>query len=105
MNEIKSELLALAKGLGAVDAVLFSVEDIAFDPRTLIKCMFGCPTWGKGLTCPSRPGSLKPWEYEMIFKRYSWGIIIHTHDPHLSQEISFILESQAFQKGFTLLFL
>ncbi len=100
MSMIKSELIDLAKELGAVDAVLFSVEDIVFDPRTLIKCMFGCPTWGKGPTCPSRPGSLKPWEYEMIFKKYTWGIITHTHEPRLNQEISFQLESRAFQKGY-----
>ena len=65
--------------MGADHAVFFRTGDIEFDPRTLLKCMFGCNTWGKGHTCPSRPGSLKPWEYEQIFRKYSWGIIIHSH--------------------------
>lgn len=100
MEKIKLELLAIAKEMNAVNAVVFSIDDIVFDPRTIIKCMFGCADWNKGLTCPSRQGSLKPWEYEQIFKRYTWGIIVHAHNPRLSQEISFTLESEAFQKGY-----
>jgi len=57
---------------GAGHAVVFKIDDIVFDPRTILKCMFGCSDWGKGNTCPSRPGSLKPWEYQKIFERYSW---------------------------------
>lgn len=53
-----------ALALGADHAVFFRTDDIEFDPRTLLKCMFGCNDWGKGHTCPSRPGSLLPWEYE-----------------------------------------
>ena len=56
---------------GADHAVVFKTADVVFDSRTLLKCMFGCSDWGKGQTCPSRPGSLKPWEYEKIFARYS----------------------------------
>ena len=48
--------------LGADHAVLFTLKDIVFDSRTILKCMFGCADWGKAIT-PSRPGSLKPWEY------------------------------------------
>jgi len=92
VEDSKEQLLQLARKLGAVDAVVFEITDIVFDPRTLIKCMFGCLDYGKGPTCPSRPDSLKPWEYEQIFKRYRWGIIVHTHEPKLSQEISFALE-------------
>lgn len=86
--------------LGAVDAVLFSIEDIEFDSRTILKCMFGCSDWGKGNTCPSRPNSLKPWEYEQVFKKYKWGVIIHCHDKKSSQKISFEIERQAFLDGY-----
>lgn len=100
MESVRLEFLQLAKDLGAIDVVIFEIDDIVFDSRTLIKCMFGCADWGKGHTCPSRLGSLKPWEYERIFKRYSWGIIIHSHDPQKSQTISYKLESEAFVKGY-----
>ncbi|NLV36760.1 MAG: hypothetical protein GXY17_08835, partial [Clostridiaceae bacterium] len=86
--------------LGADHAVKFNIDDIAFDPRTLLKCMYGCGDWGKGLTCPSRPGSPAPWEYEKIFKKYSWGIIIHSRDKKVSQDVSFAIESQAFVDGY-----
>lgn len=90
--------------LGAAHAVAFTIDDIAFDPRTLLKCMFGCDDWGKGHTCPSRPGSLKPWEYEQLFRKYSWGIIIHSPDKKVSQEVSFEIERQAFMDGYYMAF-
>jgi predicted metal-binding protein len=89
---------------GADHAVFFRIEDIEFDPRALLKCMFGCNAWGKGHTCPSRPGSLKPWEYEQILRRYSWGIIIHSHSKKTSQDVSFSIESEAFTDGYYMAF-
>lgn len=89
----------LATQLGATDAVRFAIDDIAFDARTILKCAFGCEDWGKGLTCPSRPNSLKPWEYEQVLRKYSWGIIIHATDKHVSQDVSFAIEREAFLKG------
>lgn len=86
--------------LGAADAVVFNIEDIEFDSRTILKCMFGCSDWGKGNTCPSRPNSLKPWEYEQVLKKYKWGVIIHCHDKKDSQRISFEIERQAFLDGY-----
>lgn len=95
----KNYYISKALELGAKNAVAFDIEDIEFDERTILKCMFGCSDWGKGHTCPSRPGSLKPWEYERIFKRYSWGIIIHSNDKKKSQSISYKIESEAFING------
>jgi len=86
--------------MGADDAVEFKIEDIEFDPRTLLKCMYGCGDWGKGNTCPSRPGSLSPWEYEKLFKKYRWGVIIHSKDKRISQDVSFAIESEAFTDGY-----
>ena len=56
----------LALQWGADHAVPFRIDDIVFDPRTILKCAFGCGDWGYGNTCPSRPLSLKPWEYEQV---------------------------------------
>jgi predicted metal-binding protein len=95
-----NEYLKLALSFGANHSVLFKIEDIVFDSRTILKCMFGCNDWGKGHTCPSRPGSLMPWEFKEIFLSYSWGIIIHSTDKKAAQEASFALESQAFVDGY-----
>jgi predicted metal-binding protein len=88
-----------ALAMGADHAVRFTPEDLSFDPRTLLKCMYGCEDWGKNPTCPSRPGSLRPWEYEPILRRYRWGIIIHAHDKKATQDISFEIERQAYLDG------
>lgn len=86
--------------LGADHCVIFNISDIMFDARSLLKCMFGCADWGKGNTCPSRQGSLKPWEYQTIFEKYSWGVIVHSTDKRISQEVSFALESEAYTMGY-----
>lgn len=89
-----------ALSLGADHAVVFRINEIVFDPRTILKCMFGCNDWGKGHTCPSRPGSLNVFEYKQILEKYSWGIIIHSTSKKVSQEISFEIEREAFVKGY-----
>lgn len=90
----------MALKLGADHAVPFRLEDIEFDSRTILKCMFGCGDWGKGHTCPSRAGSLKPWKYKEVFGKYSRGIIIHSTDKKVSHEVSFAIEREAFMKGY-----
>jgi predicted metal-binding protein len=96
--------LALALELGAADAVPFTPDDIVFESRTILKCMFGCGDWGKGPTCPSRSGSLMPWEYEPILRRYTSGIIVHSPDKKTAQDVSFEIEQRAFVDGYYLAF-
>ncbi len=86
--------------MGATDAVEFNIDDICFDSRTLLKCMYGCDSWGKNHTCPSRSGSPSMSEYREMFQRYKRGIIIHTHDKALSQRISFKIEGDAYRDGY-----
>ena len=90
----------IAREMGAADAVLFEAPQICWDSRTLLKCMYGCTDWGKNHTCPSRPGNPSMAEMKEMFSRYSWGIIIHTHDKKLSQKISLKLESLTFHDGY-----
>lgn len=97
---LENELIEKALSMGADHAVKFNIEDIAFDTRTILKCMFGCTDWGKGPTCPSRPGSLSIFEYHEVLKNYSWGIIVHSTDKKISQDVSFELEREAFIKGY-----
>ncbi len=98
--EYAKVLTGLAMEMGAADAVPFTLADIAFDSRTLLKCMFGCSDWGKGLTCPSRAGSPSMAEYKEMFSRYRWGVIVHGHDKHISQKVSYALEKKAFNDGY-----
>lgn len=93
------DIQARALELGADHAVIFHIDQLVFDPRTLLKCMYGCADWGKGHTCPSKPGSLKPWEYQQILERYAWGCIVHATSKQVSQDISYTLEREAFLDG------
>lgn len=89
-----------ALAMGAADCVAFTLADICFDSRTLLKCMFGCTDWGKNHTCPSRAGNASLAEYKEMLSRYQGGVIVHTHGKPLSQKISFALEGEAFRDGY-----
>lgn len=97
---IQQDFIAFGMQLGADHVIGFKIKDIVFDSRTILKCMFGCSDWGKGLTCPSRYGSLMPWEYRQIFEQYSWGLIVHSKNKKLAQQISYEIEREAYMKGY-----
>jgi predicted metal-binding protein len=99
-----SKYIELALSLGAASATQVTPDDIVFDGRTILKCMFGCSSWGKGCTCPSRSNALKPWEYEPLLRKYRNVIIIGSPDKKVSQDTSFALERQAFLDGDVLAF-
>lgn len=104
MPEDRSQWVTRAMDLGAADAVVFAPDDVAFDPRAVLKCMFGCGSWGKGPTCPSRHGGLMPWEWEPILRRYSWGVLVHAHDKETAYRVARALEGEAFVAGHHLAF-
>lgn len=98
------EMVTYANKLGALDTILFDIDDIVFDSRTLLKCMFGCEDWGNGLTCPSANPQVSMKEYEEMFKRYSYGLIVHASNKKTNQDISYLLESKAFTAGYYMAF-
>ncbi|MDD4291498.1 MAG: DUF2284 domain-containing protein [Clostridia bacterium] len=89
-----------AINLGAVDCVAFDISQIVFDPRTILKCKYGCTDYGKLHNCPSDPKSLNILDSIEIFKHYKNGVLIHAHDKYVSQKVSFEIERLAFLDGF-----
>jgi predicted metal-binding protein len=104
ISKMLDRYLKKAKKMGAVHAIAVRASDVVVDPRVLLKCMYGCPTWNRNWTCPSTPKALRPWEFAEILKRYKTGMLIHTHDKKLSQDISFEIERDAFLDGHYLAF-
>ncbi|MCG2778683.1 MAG: DUF2284 domain-containing protein, partial [Desulfobacterales bacterium] len=51
MNKYEA-LMEKSIHLGARDAKLIDTEQIIFDPRSHLKCRFGCNRWGRFWTCP-----------------------------------------------------
>jgi len=91
--------LIMAKEMGAKNAVEFKLSDIIFDPRVALKCVFGCPDYGKNHTCPFQKSPLNLEQYKETFSRYEGGIIIGCATKKLSHSISFEIERASFLDG------
>jgi predicted metal-binding protein len=89
-----------ALSMGAQNAVRFSISDIVFDPRVVLKCLFGCDDFGKAHTCPYQRSPLSMDEYQRIMSKYRWGIIIGCDDKPTSQRISYEIERACFLDGY-----
>jgi len=92
--------IQIAKEMGAASVVKFGIEDIVFDPRVVLKCIFGCSDYGRNHTCPYQKSPLTMDEYRKIFEHYSWGVIIGCKDKKISQRISYEIERLAFLDGY-----
>ncbi len=80
--------------LGASEAKLIDTEQVVFDPRSFLKCRFGCNRWGRFWTCPPHL-LLGPEEFMKAFDKYRKAIIIKTSDPKAGQEIGLAIEKEA----------
>jgi predicted metal-binding protein len=89
-----------ALAMGARNAVRFDIADIVFDPRVVLKCIFGCGDYGRNHTCPYQKSPLTMKEYQEILERYRWGIIIGCGEKAASQEISYEIERACFLDGY-----
>jgi predicted metal-binding protein len=92
--------ISKALEMGAKHAVEFAISDIAFDPRVVIKCIFGCSDYGKLHTCPYQKSPLTMEEYQRIFEKYSHGIVIGCDNKPASQKISYEIERECFLDGY-----
>ena len=89
----------IAYSNGAKSVVAVTPKDIVFDERTILKCMYGCSDWGKGCTCPSRPGFLSLKKMRKLLKKYKTVLIIHSPDKINAQNASFAVECEAYLDG------
>ena len=96
--QFQEELIQAALALGALDAKIFHMEDIAFDSRVLLKCLFGCS--GGLHYCPTAGDAFLSLAYPDIIKKYAWGILLYTDDTKEGQEITLALEAKAFLAGY-----
>ena len=89
-----------AREMGAKNVVSFTISDIVFDPRVILKCMFGCSDYGLLHSCPYQRSPLSMDEYKKVFEHYSIGIIIGCDEKAISQHISYEIERQCFLDGY-----
>jgi predicted metal-binding protein len=87
-------LVAKAIELGASEAKLVDTQQIVFDPRSHLKCRFGCNRWGKYWTCPPHL-EITPERFMDAFSQYGTAILIKSTDPKLGQEVTLEVEKVA----------
>jgi len=91
------QLIDRALELGAREAKSISTHDVVFDPRSYLKCRFGCNRWGRYWTCPPHL-NLSPELFLEAFGRYVHAIVIKTSDPNQGQEVALAIEKEAMMK-------
>ena len=87
-------LVEKAVALGASEAKLMDTKDIIFDPRSFLKCRFGCNRWGRYWTCPPNL-DISPEMFMEGFDRYSQAIVIKASDPKVGQDVCLEIEKEA----------
>jgi len=81
------------------NVVVVTPDEIVFDGRTILKCMYGCKDWGKGCTCPSRAGFLSMDEWKKLLLKYKAVLIIHDTSKRNAQYTSLAIENEAYLDG------
>ena len=94
MEQSLQKLVEFAKSRGALDARPIAASDIVFDPRSILKCRFGCKRWGKYWTCSPNIG-ISIDEFKKALQCYRNAIILKCAEPKAAQEITLAVEKEA----------
>ncbi len=94
MENHLEKIINKAVGLGASEAKILDTDTIVFDPRSFLKCRFGCNRWGQYWTCPPHM-DISIETFQDAFEKYSKAIIIQSTDPKKGQEITLKIEKEA----------
>jgi predicted metal-binding protein len=91
--------IRMAKELGMADAVIISPGELCFDPRTMLKCLWGCMDH---FPQDTRRCSMRGTSYEQrveIVKKYQHILVVHSHDAAALGRATLELERAAFLDG------
>ena len=104
----RKTLEAIFKKYGFTDFQWIYPKDIVVSQWVRMKCMFGCPDYGKNATCPPNVPSVD--ECRAFFQEYDAGVIFHiakqvekSEDrqawPKEANEMFYKLEREVFLSG------
>lgn len=71
--------------LGCSDAKAIPSDQIVVEDRVRLRCMIGCPTYGKNLKCPPYTPSVK--EFRDIVNEYDFAMLVKLKVPEISREL------------------
>jgi predicted metal-binding protein len=94
MEKQLEKLVDKALEIGALEAKIIDTGIIVFDPRSFLKCRFGCNRWGRYWTCPPYM-DISNEQFQKAFEKYQKAIILQSTDPKKGQEITLAVEKEA----------
>ena len=97
-NLVNQQLVDEALGLGCTKAKVILTRTIAVGAWVKLKCQFGCPHYGKLLTCP--PCSPTSDETSEILADYQKALLIHADSEIDMRGVAVELEGRLKGKGF-----
>ncbi|OPY23823.1 MAG: hypothetical protein A4E27_01388 [Methanobacterium sp. PtaU1.Bin242] len=74
-----------ALGLGCAEAKVIPADQIVVEDRVRLRCMIGCPTYGRNLRCPPYAPSVD--SFRKILNDYSVAMVIRIKPPEISEEL------------------
>jgi predicted metal-binding protein len=99
-----SPLVEKAKELGAIDVAFLPASEIVVAHWVRLKCMFGCPDYGKFKTCPHYTPDAE--EMKKVLSEYNQAMLIkaesHDHATQIVVKLLGWLYSQGEFKAFPL---
>jgi predicted metal-binding protein len=98
-NKMKLEdLSTLAVQKGAKDAKIIDIDQISVADWVYWKCRYGCPSYGKTLTCP--PHSPNPNQTRALLNGYKHALLLKYDSVQDYHQLLLELEREAFLRGF-----
>lgn len=93
------ELKDLAEAGGALSAEVIPAHEVIFDERAVHKCQYGCPSYGRYLTCP--PHTPAPADFERALRSYKWAVLLECELADLNRLVVEV-EKAAMRRGYYL---
>jgi len=84
-NEKYKFLEKAALELGCAEAKVIPADQIVVEDRVRLRCMIGCPTYGKNLRCPPYAPSVD--SFRKILNDYTMAMVIRIKPPEISEEL------------------
>lgn len=91
------KLCSFAVRNGCINAVPVERKQVATDIRTIVKCHYGCPSYGISKMCP--PYSMPPERFYPILKKYRAGIVVETKASDINSAVVAV-EKEAVRLGY-----
>jgi predicted metal-binding protein len=71
--------------LGCAEAKIIPADQIVVEDRVRLRCMIGCPTYGKNLRCPPYAPSID--SFRKILNDYNVAMVMRIKPPEISKEL------------------